>query len=61
MADPPGIGAALPAAVSILNEALAKAVRMDGHRHRIEMDFMLTTGFWLLTSRKTARFCKWLE
>jgi hypothetical protein len=22
---------------------------------------MLTTGFWLLTSRKTARFCKWLD
>jgi hypothetical protein len=24
------------------------------------MESMLTTGFWLLTSRKTARFCKWL-
>jgi hypothetical protein len=33
---------------------------MDGRHHRNKMDFMLTTGFWLLTSRKTARFCKWL-
>ena len=22
---------------------------------------MLTTGFWLLTTRKTARFCNWLR
>ena len=33
-------------------------VRMAGWRRRIEMEFMLTTGYWLLTSRKTAKFCK---
>ena len=27
-------------------------VRMDSHRFRIEMEFMLTNGFWLLTTRK---------
>ena len=34
---------------------------MDSYRFRIEMEFMLTTGFWLLTTRKTARFCNWLR
>jgi hypothetical protein len=34
---------------------------MDSHRFRIEMEFMLTTGFWLLTTRKTVRFCNWLR
>jgi hypothetical protein len=36
-------------------------VRMDSHRFRIETEFMLTTGFWLLTTRKTVRFCNWLR
>jgi hypothetical protein len=34
---------------------------MDSHRFRIETEFMLTTGFWLLTTRKTVRFCNWLR
>jgi hypothetical protein len=34
---------------------------MSGHRFRIEMEFMLITGFWLLTTRKSARFCKGLK
>ena len=29
---------------------------MDSHRFRIEIEFMLTAGFWLLTTRKTEGF-----
>jgi hypothetical protein len=39
-----------------IKESLAKAVRMGGRRFRMEMEFMLTTGFWLLTTRKTEGF-----
>ena len=51
----------IPDKVDICKSSQNSVVRKDGHRFRIEMEFMLTTGFWLLTTRKTARFCNRLR
>ena len=51
----------IPDRVGICKSSQNSVVRMDSHRFRIEMEFMLTTGFCLLTARKTARFCNWLR
>jgi hypothetical protein len=48
-------------------DGLAKAVRMNDHRTGLDLEFIPTTDFWILTtdywlpdSGKTTRFCRWL-